>query len=56
MKIKTVVEVLIAIMITITLCYSLTQPLREEVITLRAEHEAIEHNYCPTCGAYLGGR
>ncbi len=54
MKTKTVVAVLIAVVITISLCYSLTQSLREEVIALRAEHEAIEQNYCPTCGTYLG--
>lgn len=54
MKTKTVVEVLIAVVITISLCYSLTQNLREEVRALRAENEAIEQNYCPTCGTYLG--
>lgn len=54
MKTKTVVAILIAVVITISLCYSLTQNLREEVIELRAEHEAIEQNYCPICGTYLG--
>ena len=54
MKTNTVVTVLIAVVITMSLCYSLTQNLREEVRALRAEHEAIEQNYCPTCGTYLG--
>ena len=54
MKTNTVVTVLIAVVITISLCYSLPQNLRKEVIALRAEHEAIEQNYCPTCGTYLG--
>lgn len=54
MKTKTVVAVLITVVITLSLCYSLTQDLREELVALRAEHEAIEQNYCPTCGTYLG--
>ena len=54
METKTVVAVLIAVVMTISLCYSLTQDLRKELRALRAEHEAIEQNYCPTCGSYLG--
>ena len=54
METKTIVTVLITFAITIFLCYSLTQDLRKELRVLRAEHEAIEQNYCPTCGAYLG--
>ncbi len=52
MKIE--VTVLITFVITMVLCYSLTQDLRKELRELRAEHEAIEQNYCPTCGSYLG--
>lgn len=54
METKTIVAILIAFVITMSLCYSLTQDLRKEVRVLRAEHEAIEQNYCPTCGTYLG--
>lgn len=50
--IKTIVAALIAFVITLSLCYLLD--LREELVALRAEHEAIEQNYCPTCGTYLG--
>lgn len=39
---------------TVLLTYSMTQDLRKEVRALRAEHEVIEQNYCPTCGTYLG--
>lgn len=52
MKTKTIVAALIAYVITLLLCYSLD--LRKELVALRAEHEAIEQNYCPTCGTYLG--
>ncbi|MBR6289202.1 MAG: hypothetical protein IKR19_07705 [Acholeplasmatales bacterium] len=55
MENKTVVAILITFVITMFVCYSLTQDLRKELRALRAEHEAIEQNYCPTCGAYLGG-
>ena len=44
----------ITFIVTMLLTYSMTQDLRKEVRALRAEHEAIEQNYCPTCGAYLG--
>ena len=48
------VTALITFIVTMFLTYSMTQDLRKEVRSLRAEHEAIEQNYCPTCGTYLG--
>ena len=49
-----VVTALITFIATLFVAYILTLSLRIELRDLRAEHEAIEQNYCPTCGTYLG--
>lgn len=51
---KTEIAVIIAVIITMLFAWVLTEQLRSEVRMLRAEHEAIEQNYCPVCGTYLG--
>lgn len=46
--------VIISVVITVIFCWCMTQTMRSELKILRAEHEAIEQNYCPYCGTYLG--
>ena len=49
-----VLTIITTFIATLFVAYLLTLSLRIELRDLRAEHDAIEQNYCPTCGTYLG--
>lgn len=51
---KVEIAVIATFILTMFMAYLLTIDLRNEVQELRAEHDAIEQNYCPYCGTYLG--